>query len=197
MTVHCAVFLDVPRAGQVKARLAAEVGPSHALRLYRIMAARTLAAITEAGYRPCIWYSPADGKSEMHRWLGDDVDLRLQASGDPGQRLAAATRAAAEGERWLLVSGDCPAIEAVHIREAVERLENWPVVVGPSLDGGYYLVGGVAPVPDLWSGMPWGTNRLLDETRRRLEADRVRWTELPALRDVNTVADARAAGLLT
>jgi rSAM/selenodomain-associated transferase 1 len=197
MTVHCAIFLQVPRAGQVKPRLAAEIGDSHALRLYRIMAARAIAAITEAGYRPVIWYAPADGRQEMVRWLGADIDLRLQASGDMGVRLAAAVRSAADGEPWLALSGDCPALEAVHIREAVERLEDWPVVLGPALDGDCYLIGGIAPLPDLWSEMPWGTHRVLDETRRRLESLRIRWTELPALRDVETADDARAAGLLT
>jgi len=197
MTVHCAVFLQVPRPGQVKPRLAAEIGEPHALRLYRIMAARTIAAITEAGFRPSVWYSPADGRQEMARWLGTDVDFRLQASGDMGVRLAAAVRAAPEGEPWLAVAGDCPALEAVHIREAVERLEDWPVVLGPALAGGYYLIGGKAPLPDLWSEMPWGSNRVLDETRRRLESLRIRWSELPALREVETATDARAAGLLT
>ena len=197
MTVHCAVFLKAPRAGEVKSRLAAEIGEQHALRLYRIMAARTIAAISEAGFRPSVWYAPADARSEMVRWLGEDTDLRLQASGDLGVRLAAASRAAADGERWLAVSGDCPALEAVHIEEAATRLESWPVVLGPSLDGGYYLIGGTAPLPDLFSQMPWNTDRVLDETRRRLETLRIRWTELPALRDVDTAADARAAGLLT
>lgn len=197
MTVHCAVFLKAPRAGEVKSRLAVEIGGVHALRLYRIMAARTIAAISEAGFRPTIWYSPADARTEMVRWLGEDTDLRLQASGDLGVRLAAAARAAADGERWLAVGGDCPGLEAVHIQEAVQRLESWPIVLGPALDGGYYLIGGTAPLPDLWSRIPWSTDRVLDETRRRLETLRIRWTELPALRDVDTAADARAAGLLT
>jgi rSAM/selenodomain-associated transferase 1 len=186
-----------PRAGEVKNRLAAEIGDQHALRLYRIMAARTLAAIFEAGFRPTVWYSPPDARSEMVRWLGQDTDLRLQASGDLGVRLTAAARAAADGDRWLAVGGDCPALEAVHIREAAERLEDWPIVLGPALDGGYYLIGGTAPLPDLFSQIPWGTDRVLDETRRRLDSLRLRWTELPALRDVDTAADARAAGLLT
>jgi glycosyltransferase A (GT-A) superfamily protein (DUF2064 family) len=76
-------------------------------------------------------------------------------------------------------------------------LEDWPIVLGPALDGGYYLIGGTAPLPDLFSQIPWGTDRVLDETRRRLDSLRLRWTELPALRDVDTAADARAAGLLT
>jgi glycosyltransferase A (GT-A) superfamily protein (DUF2064 family) len=58
-------------------------------------------------------------------------------------------------------------------------------------------VGGRAPMPDLWSDMPWSTERLLEATRARLAAAQVSWRELPVLRDVDTAADARAEGLLT
>ncbi|MEO8032413.1 MAG: TIGR04282 family arsenosugar biosynthesis glycosyltransferase [Gemmatimonadota bacterium] len=197
MTVQCAVFLAPPRPGEVKIRLAAEIGDQHAIRLYRVMAARTIAAIIEAGYKPTIWYSPADAGPEMIRWLGSESDLRLQASGDLGARLAASSRAAAAGDRWLAIAPDCPGLESVHLKEAADRLENWPVVLGPAMNGGYYLLGGVVPLPDLFSGIVWGSHQILDETRRRLASLGVAWSELPALRIVETAADARASGLLT
>ena len=197
MTVQCAVFLAPPRSGEVKVRLAADIGDQHAIRLYRVMAARAIAAITDAGYKPTIWYSPADAGPEMIRWLGAESDLRLQASGDFGVRLAASARGAGPGDRWLAIAADCPGLEAVHLKEAADRLENWPVVLGPAMNGGYYLLGGVAPLPDLFSGISWGSDQVLDETRRRLASLGVAWSELPALRIVESAADARATGLLT
>jgi len=173
------------------------VGDQHALRLYRIVAARVLAAIRGTGHPVTVWYAPADAGPEMIRWLGPDTDLRLQASGDLGARLSAAARSAASGDLWLVVAGDCPGITTAELDHAVALLDDWPVILGPSPDGRYYLLGGRAPLPELFVDMPWGTDRVLDETRRRLQAAGVRWTELPLLRTVHTAIDARAAGLLT
>jgi hypothetical protein len=58
-------------------------------------------------------------------------------------------------------------------------------------------VGGRTPLPDIFTAMPWGSNRILAETRARLARISATWHELPLLRDVSTVEDARAEGLLT
>jgi rSAM/selenodomain-associated transferase 1 len=197
MTTHFAILLTPPRAGAVDSRLAAGIGEQHALRLYRLMAGRALGAIRALRQPAVVWYAPADARQEMRRWLGEEWDLRPQASGDPGARLASAARTAVEGDRWIVVSGDCPDINETILRMASDALELYPVVLGPSLDGGYYLLGGRVPLPDLFSDMPWGTGRLLDETRRRLTRLGVAWTELPMLRSVATAQEAKAAGLLT
>lgn len=197
MSAALAVFLRAPRAGQVKTRLAAEIGERHALRLYRIMAARTLAAARESGLDASIWFTPADAGPEMRHWLGEDWVMRPQASGDLGARLAAAAEAVDPGQGWLAVGADCPRLDAPLLREAAGAIGEGLVVLGPTLDGGYYLVGGRAPLPDIFSEMPWSTARLLDATRARLTGAGVPWRELRMLRDVDTAEDARAEGLLT
>lgn len=197
MTPALSIFLKAPRLGTVKTRLAAEVGERHALRLYRLMAARTLAAAREAGLAPSIWFTPADAAPEMRHWLGDDWVMRPQASGDLGARLAAAAHAVEPGRGWLAVGADCPRLDAALLGEAVEAIAEGGMVLGPTVDGGYYLVGGRVPLPDIFSAMPWSTERLLEETRARLAAAGVEWRELRTLRDVDTAADARAEGLLT
>jgi rSAM/selenodomain-associated transferase 1 len=197
VTPVLSVFLKAPRLGTVKTRLAAEVGQRHALRLYRLMAARALAAARAAGLEPSIWFTPADAAPEMRHWLGSEWAMRPQASGDLGARLAAAAHAVEPGRGWLAVGADCPRLDAALLGEAVAAIAEGGVVLGPTVDGGYYLVGGRVPLPDIFSAMPWSTERLLDETRARLAAAGVAWRELRTLRDVDTAADARAEGLLT
>lgn len=197
MTPVLAVFLKAPRLGTVKTRLAAEVGDRHALRLYRVMAARVLDAAREAGLEPSIWYTPADAGPEMRHWLGDDWVMRPQASGDLGARLAGSVQAVDFGGAWLAVGADCPRLGAPVLREAAAAIAEGDVVLGPTVDGGYYLVGGRVPLPDIFSDMPWSTDRLLDATRARLAEAGVSWRELRVLRDVDTVEDARAEGLVT
>lgn len=92
---------------------------------------------------------------------------------------------------------DCPAITPSVLRQACTDLERAAVVIGPTHDGGYYLLGGRTPLPDIFTAMPWGTNRVLAETRVRLARISAVWHELPMLRDVNTAEDARAERLLT
>ncbi len=197
MTPALAVFLHAPRFGTVKSRLAAEIGERHALRLYRIMVSRTLAAAREAGLGVTVWFAPSDAGPEMRYWLGEDCDVRPQASGDRGARLAGAARAADSRRPWLAIVDDCPSLDAAMLREAAAITERGEYVIGPTVDGGYYLIGGMPPVPDLFTAMPWGTSRLLPETRARLAHVGVTWRELAPLRTVDTVEHARAERLLT
>ena len=197
MSAALAVFLDAPRLGTVLTRLAAEVGERHALRLYRVLAARVLEATREAELEPSIWYSPADAAPEMRHWLGDGWVMRPQASGDLGARLAASVHAVDPGRAWLAVGADCPRLGAAVLREAAEAAAEGHVVLGPASAGGCYLIGGRVPLPDVFSGMPWGTERLLAAVRDRLNAAGRSWRELRVLRVVHTAEDARAEGLLT
>lgn len=192
-----AVFLEAPRLGGVKTRLAREIGERHALRLYRVMAARTLDAVERAELEATVWYAPADAGAEMRFWLGERRRLVPQASGDQGARLAASLRAAAPGRGWLALAADCPGLDPGLLLTAAAHVLRGDPVLGPTHDGGYYLIGGVAPLPDLFTDIAWGSGRVLSETRARLaRAGRV-WRELPTLRVVSTAADAQAEGLLT
>jgi uncharacterized protein len=192
-----AVFLKAPRPGTVKTRLASEIGSRQALRLYRVMVARTLACVRRAGIDATLWFTPQDAAPEMRFWLGEGWDLRPQSSGDLGARLSAAEQAVAPGAAWIAIGVDCPRLTSDLLQEAFDIIQRGSVVLGPATDGGYYLIGGTTPLPELFSDIPWGTDRVLSETRARLERAGARWCELPELRDVDTAAAARAEGLLT
>lgn len=197
VTPPLAILLKAPRLGLVKTRLAAEVGDRHALRLYRVMAGRVLVAVRTAGLDAIIWFTPPEAQAEMEFWLGDSWEFRPQVTGDLGARLAATARVVPRGHPWIAVCADCPSITATALRQACAHLEHASVVIGPTYDGGYYLIGGRTPLPDIFTAMPWGTNRVLAETRVRLARISAVWHELPMLRDVDTAEDARAERLLT
>ena len=197
MTPPLAILLKAPRLGMVKTRLAAEVGDRHALRLYRVMAGRVLAAVRSAELDAIIRFTPPEALAEMQFWLGNSWEFRPQAAADLGARLSAAARVVPRGQPWMAVCPDCPAITATVLRQACGNLERAGVVIGPTYDGGYYLIGGRTPLPDIFTAMPWGTNRVLAETRVRLARISAVWHELPILRDVDTAQDARAERLLT
>ncbi len=161
------------------------------------MVARTLAAAREAGLEVTVWFAPGDAGPEMRYWLGEDCDVRPQASGSPGMRLWAAARAADAGRRWLALVAECPGIDAAILREAAAIAGQGDVVVGPTADGGCYLIGAMPPLPDVFTALPWGSDALLAETRTRLAHAGVAWRELRPLTIVETMEHARAERLLT
>ena len=180
----------------MKAQLTADIGERHALRLYRILAARTLDAVSAMDGRVVIWYTPPEARAEMERWIGAGWDLRPQASGHQGPRLAAAARAVPRGEKWICICRECPDLSAATIAEADSILDRVPIVLGPTVDGDLYLIGGWSPLPDLFS-QPRFSYGTLRATRERLIQLGVAWEELLPLRDLESARDARAAGLLT
>jgi rSAM/selenodomain-associated transferase 1 len=190
-----AVLLKAPRPGAVKTRLAREIGSPAATALYRAVAEERLAAARATGWPVTVWYSPADAERDLVEWLGPG-DFRPQPEGDLGERMATAARAVEAGDRVIVIGGDCPDLTVEVLRAANQALDRAPVVLGPAADGGYYLIGGRTPLPDVFTGMTWSTATVLLETRRRLREANLAWVELAALRDIDTVADARAAGLL-
>jgi glycosyltransferase A (GT-A) superfamily protein (DUF2064 family) len=161
------------------------------------MAGRVLAAVRTAGLDAIIWFTPPEALAEMEFWLGNSWEFRPQVEGDLGARLAAAARVVPRSHPWMAVRPDCPSITAPVLRQACADLERGSVVIGPTHDGGYYLIGGRTPLPDIFTAMPWGTRRVLAETRVRLARISAVWHELPTLRDVHSAEDARAERLLT
>jgi uncharacterized protein len=117
--------------------------------------------------------------------------LKTQAAGDLGVKMAAALREALSlANRALLIGSDCPSITPAYLRIAAQALQDEAdVVLGPAQDGGYGLVGAAGQVPDIFSGISWGTSLVMNETLGRLRLSSCRWRALPTIWDVDTAAD--------
>ena len=134
-----------------------------------------------------------DGADEtaIQQWLGDSTHIRLQSTGDLGQRMA---RAFAQGFQdqagaIVLIGSDCPGLTPEILAEAFERLEQSTVVLGPASDGGYYLVGLTGPVPELFRGVSWGTDQVLAQSFKILNRIGVNPALLPELADIDRPED--------
>jgi rSAM/selenodomain-associated transferase 1 len=192
------VFLKAPRPGQVKTRLAAEVGGEAAARLYRALAERVLAQtapLADDAYRRVVFFAPADARDEVAAWLPGET-LVAQEDSDLGQRMDAAFAAAfARGaSRAVLVGSDVPRLSRAHVLEALAALESRPLVLGPATDGGYYLVGLRERRPELFRDIPWGTASVRTATLERAASLGLDVHLLEPLRDVDTAADLEAEG---
>jgi uncharacterized protein len=187
------VFVREPVAGRVKTRLAAEIGAEAALQVYLRLAEHAVAESLRLRPRAevRVHHTPAGAGDAVRRWLGDGPLYLPQAEGDLGLRMREAFRAAfaAGSEKVVIVGSDLPGLSAPLLRQAFDLLDRDPVVIGPAVDGGYYLLGLREPRPDLFVDIPWSTERVLDCTLQRLRADGVDPALLEPLRDVDRAAD--------
>jgi uncharacterized protein len=189
------IFARAPHPGQVKTRIAAELGGLEALEIYRTLAARTIAAARSGrNYGVTVAYSPRDAEEVMRDWLGASLLLRPQRDGDLGARMAAAIddEFARGADRVVVIGTDCPDLTPALIESAFARLDQSDAVLGPATDGGYYLIGMARPLPELFHDVPWSSPETLRVTMERARQGKLRVSLLDALADIDTADDWRA-----
>ena len=194
------VFATAPIPGWVKLRLAEEVGPSTAAEIYSQIGRRVVEAAAASGHRTTVWYAPSHEGEYVREWLEGlgRVELRPQSGGNLGARLAHAfaRHFAEDADRAVIVGTDCPGIDRRLITEAFTALGTFDAVLGPTLDGGYYLLGLRAAQPALFHDIPWASAAVAAQTRTRSQELGLTLRLLKPLRDVDTARDARALGFL-
>ncbi len=194
------VFVKAPVAGQVKTRLAAEVGTQSATRLYHLLGRSVVSACIHPSYDTVVWFAPRGASGMVQQWLrGVGVaGYRAQPAGSLGLRMTAAIRHHFnQGFRKVtLIGSDCPGIDAQLVSRAFASLDEHDLTIGPSHDGGYYLIGLRGPAPRLFRGINWSTDVVLDQTLAHARGLGLRTAMLPTLRDIDTASDARALKLL-
>lgn len=188
------VFVKEPRPGHVKTRLARDLGPELAARVYRALAEAEIAATRPAGdeYERVFFHDPEGDGALLRAWLPRER-LAAQRGGDLGERMRQAFEAcfAAGATRVAIVGSDVPWAGRAHVRAALEALERHDVVVGPTPDGGYYLLALRAPQPWLFEDVRWSTPEVLPTTRVRAGQLGLSLAELETLPDVDELADLR------
>ena len=189
------VFARAPVAGRVKTRLAAVVGTGRAAALYRSWLRTTVERAVTARLAPVeLWTTPAVGHPYFAELMTDyDLRVRPQGDGDLGRRMERALRLALEEASFaILIGSDCPLMDGDYLEAACARLQDgMEMVIGPAEDGGYVLLGARRCETALFRDMPWGSERVLAHTRKRLLALGCRWAELDALWDIDTAEDLR------
>ncbi|HLZ35273.1 MAG TPA: TIGR04282 family arsenosugar biosynthesis glycosyltransferase, partial [Nitrospira sp.] len=95
-------------------------------------------------------------------------------------------------KRILIVGTDVPSLPLDHYKQALALLEAHDLVLGPALDGGYYMIGLNQPKPPLFENIPWSTDRVLALTRERADNLGLTHALLPAWRDTDTIDDLQA-----
>jgi rSAM/selenodomain-associated transferase 1 len=194
MSAEIVVFGREPVPGRVKTRLARAIGAEAAAAIYAVLLRHTLDESLGTGLS--VTLALAEPPSAAYR-PPVGVRLAVQRPGTLGERMAAAfaDRFAGGATVVVLVGSDVPRLARHHLLGAAAACTDVPVALGPSPDGGYWVVAQRAPGVDLFSGVPWSVPGTLEATRAGLRGLGVAWRELEQLDDLDTATDlARALG---
>ncbi|MEC9486787.1 MAG: TIGR04282 family arsenosugar biosynthesis glycosyltransferase [Prosthecochloris sp.] len=190
------VFSRNPVRGKVKTRLARRTSPDFALAVYERLRKITLNAIQSTDADLQIWYTDSIPVRDL--LLEHPAEALLQQRGDLGDRMAGAFRRGFEqGYRKIILIGtDCPGITPGIIRKGFALLDTHDSVIGPAVDGGYYLIGLSFFFADIFDGIPWSTPDVCPMTRRKLRAAGRTVADLETLSDIDTLDDLRNSSLI-
>ena len=190
----CAVlFAKQPAPGAVKTRLQSHLSAAEAAHLYEAMLLDCATALQETqAAAKVVAFTPAHAEEALRALLAPigTFEYVPQIEADLGQRLEGLMQwAFARGaERVVLVGSDSPSLPAAYIDEGLVLLRDKEVVLGPSTDGGYYLVGRRKGESRIFQDVAWSTEMVLEQTLARLGTQTLGL--LPPWYDVDTPAEA-------
>ena len=184
------MFAKFWEPGKVKTRLAESIGPNKSSLVYKSFIECLLSRFGRAADRCSLVVWPRErqnefeGLAESDGWLVEE-----QSQGDLGSRMAAYfENALARSNKVVLIGSDSPNLPASAICAAFDQLESKRVVLGPSEDGGYYLIGMTSNI-DIFSDIQWSTSLVLQQTIGILNRLSVEYSLLPEWYDIDHDSD--------
>ena len=188
------VFVKSPIPGQVKTRLIPHLSAEQAASLYKAFLVDCCNALSEIPIiQHVIAYTPPEGLSGLKTLIGEAPIYIPQQGATLGERLIAAARWASNQEyaKFLFVGSDSPTLPIQYIERALDLLESRDVVIGPSVDGGYYLIGfskhgASLSIPTIFQEITWSTDVVFRQTLGKIQTIKARLGVLPPWYDVDT-----------
>ena len=186
------IVAKAPVAGQVNTRLIPDIGVEAATALQFELIQSRLESLNET--KLCetqLWCAPdvhhpffqqcqSQYNIELHKQSGDDLGVRMSSAIEQSLK---------KFKRVVLVGTDAPSLSCEHIETAIEQLENHDVVIGPAEDGGYVLIGMSQHSDAVFQVVEWGTDQVLDETRAKIQENKLSCFELEPCWDIDRVED--------
>ena len=189
------IFAKAPKPGQVKTRLGPDLSPEEASRLYEAFVMDVLRA-TEGlcGITRIVGCTPTQD-DPFFRSLADRYPIQLmdQQGVDLGERMRKALEEThCQGPGPVVIIGtDSPTLPMEFIQKAFVLLCDHELVLGPSHDGGYYLIGCRENIPPIFEKIPWGSDQVFAMTLKRVVDLKLKCALLPFWYDVDTLSDLK------
>ena len=176
------IFAKAPLMGKAKTRLAADIGPVHAQRLYRAMTRQILQTVKHPKWETCLAVTPKCWRDKIPAWHGTAQYAQTDGSLSPRLMQAFATNMPT-----VVIGTDCPQVTAQDIDGAFKSLRRNSAVFGPADDGGFWLMGLRRPAkPGLFNNIRWSSENALADVAANIDGPTA------YLRTLIDVDDARA-----
>lgn len=183
------IFYRNPEPGRVKTRLAATIGNEDALKVYMDLSYHARKITETLDVAKVVFYAENIPSNDI--WPPEVYRKRLQQGTDLGERMRNAFAWGLENgyDAICIIGTDCYELTGKIIEDAFCALRSSDVVIGPAVDGGYYLLGMRMLRNNLFTGKQWGTETVFTDTVKDLISDGATYRVLPRLRDVDVEAD--------
>lgn len=179
------IFCKAPVKGKVKTRLAKTIGEDNALKIYQQLLRKTAEAVQGLDVDCHLWYSD---HMTAKAFQSIRAEISVQQGDDLGTRMAHAFQQGfATHQKVIIIGTDLWSLQKQMIRTAIEQLDQHDAVLGPSTDGGYYLLGTRYFIPQLFENKSWSTSTVLQDTLNDLATNKVHLLEEKT--DIDTYED--------
>ncbi|ALB43201.1 hypothetical protein AA650_24585 [Anabaena sp. WA102] len=191
---HLIIFTRYPEPGTTKTRLIPVLGEVGAANLHKQMTEHTIFQVKELQRttRVSVEVRFTGGNLEkMQNWLGNDLKYQSQGEGDLGAKMERSLINAfnQKAERVIIIGTDCPDLNSQILTTAFEELKVCNLVLGPALDGGYYLIGLQQPIAELFTNISWGTAQVFVKTVEIAQKLNLSMSYLQTLADIDRPED--------
>jgi hypothetical protein len=181
------IFIRNLRHGKVKTRLAAKFGNDHAFEIYKKLLEHTCAVATPVKADKFLFYSE---EIEIDNWPSE-FSRFVQKGEDLGERMKNAFELLFNHgyQNVLIIGSDCLELSTVTIEKGFEELDKSDIVIGPAVDGGYYLLGLKTNSPFLFENVQWSSSQVLQQTLSICNDNNMHHSLLEVLRDIDEPED--------
>ncbi len=185
------IFSKNPEYGKVKTRLAATIGKEQTLFIYQKLIEHTIAVTKEVSIDKTVFYSEWIDKKD--NWEEEFYKKKIQSGTDLGERMKTAFKSSftENYDKVVIIGTDCFELETQNILSAFSRLDDADIVLGPAIDGGYYLLGMKKFNPALFENIHWSTGKVFNQTIVICRKLKLSVSLLPELNDIDNEEDIR------
>ncbi len=182
------IFVKNPVAGKVKTRIAKTMGDEGALQAYKELLSHTEQICSKTNADRIVYYGSHVEKDDL--WKEKFYQKKCQEGRDLGSRMANAFKQELRADSSaILIGSDCGQLSTKILELAFRRLQKYDVVLGPTFDGGYYMIGMRTFIPELFETMAWSTEKVYPATLVRILLAGKSFCELPMLQDIDFEED--------
>ncbi len=188
------LFCKEPILGKVKSRLAIDIGDERTLEIYKKLLEHTLDIITRGDINFTIFVAEALETDFFNKYKGR---IYIQEGKFFGDRLYNAIKLRLQhSEQIVIIGSDCPELKVEHLLLAHEYLTDNDMVIGPALDGGFYLLGTRSISRQIFKDIVWSSNSVRIQLLQNAHSKGLKTVELDFLTDIDTYEDLNNTGFL-